>query len=393
MRPTRPPFQPMLFRAVLIVLGLSLVAAACGGDTAESEAAVVAPTAASTSPTDVPVSEPEADATAAPVDEPAPAATAQPEPEPQPEPTETPAVEPVTVGPVDITNATLVSTAASCESYVGTYTSMITDTTTGTDFAGMLTISTDGSTCAFSTNQIPNHDTGEGSNFRSDIAEVDATLEVPAQPQLADSPTALGMGASVIMLNGVKWEAYPAACFAVGNEAPGREAIGCGGDQIENPWRYNIGSPLNNFGFDDYLAHIQPGGLYHYHSTPTVLYDIDCEGTEVSPVVGYAADGFPVFGPCFADEDGTIRAAESGYQVKSGVREDVAGYTTPYVTGNVLSDSYDGQFIGDHEWVDGVGDLDACNGMTIDGQYGYYITGSYPYVLACYSGAAAGDFR
>ena len=44
-------------------------------------------------------------------------------------------------------------------------------------------------------------------------------------------------------------------------------------------------------------------------------------------------------------------------------------------TGNVASDDYDGQFIGDHEYVEGAGDLDECNGPTADGQYGYYVTG------------------
>ena len=201
------------------------------------------------------------------------------------------------------------------------------------------------------------------------------------------------MEASVIMLNGVKWEAYPAACFGVGNEPEGLEAIGCGPDQIENPWRYNIGSPLNNFGFDNYFAHVQPGGLYHYHSTPTALYSMDCEGTAESPVIGYAADGFPVYGPCFTDDNGTIWAAESSYVIKSSVREDVDGYTTPYVTGNVISEEYDGQFIGDHAYVAGDGDLDECNGMSVDGQYGYYITGEYPYVLPCYSSTPSTNFN
>ncbi|KAG1647812.1 putative enoyl-CoA hydratase/isomerase YngF [Nymphon striatum] len=76
-------------------------------------------------------------------------------------------------------------------------------------------------------------------------------------------------------------------------------------------------------------------------------------------------------------------SAQSGYQLKSGVREDVAGYTTPYVTGNVLSDTYDGQFIGDHEWVD-AGDLDECNGMTVDGQHRH---------LRCQEAESIGDSK
>lgn len=137
------------------------------------------------------------------------------------------------------------------------------------------------------------------------------------------------------MLNGVIWEAYPAACFGEGPGGPlGQEAIGCGGNMLDHPWRYNVGSQLNGFNLDAFSAHAQANGLYHYHSTPEVLYDIDCNGTAESPVVGFARDGFPIYGPCFTDADGTIRAAQSSYEVLSGLREDVAGTTrrTPSAT-------------------------------------------------------------
>jgi hypothetical protein len=294
---------------------------------------------------------------------------------------------------VDLTDQLLTATAPNCESYAGEYTSMITDSASGQEFDGMFAISATDGGCRFETNQIPNHNTGQDARFADVMAENDATLDVPSAPILAAELTELGMGASVIMLNGVKWEAYPAACFDVGDEPLGREAIGCFEEELGNPWRYNIGSPLNDFGFDTYLAHLQPGGLYHYHSTPTVLYDIECEGTAASPVIGFAADGFPVYGPCFEDAEGAIRAAASSYVLRDGVRQDVDGYTTPYVVGNVVSEEYDGQFIGDHEYVEGAGDLDECNGMTLNGQYGYYVTGAYPYVLACYSGTANTNFR
>lgn len=309
----------------------------------------------------------------------------------EPDPTGEP---PTQAGRVfDLTDQVLSSTDADCETPAGSYRSMITDFASSQEFVGMFTISASGGACRFDTNQIPNHDTGIGARFVQTMAENDAVLEITSTPELADNPSALGMGANVIMLNGVKWEAFPAACFDIGNEPIGREAIGCFDDQLGNPWRYNIGSPLNDFGFDTYRAHLQPGGLYHYHSTPTVLYEIECEGTASSPVIGYAADGFPVYGPCFEDRDGTIRSAESSYVLLKGVRQDIEGYTTPYAVGNVASDDYDGQFIGDYEYAEGTGDLDECNGMTVDGQYGYYVTSSYPYVLACYSGTPSANFR
>ncbi len=376
---TLPTARLPLSRVLAVVLCLAFVAAACSSsETSTGQAAT----------TDS-IDGGDAETTTAPAaDEPTEDADDEVDSE-----TTTTETMPAADGPIDITGLTLAADGASCADHVGEYTSMITDQATGTEFEGMLTISTDGSTCTFDTNQIPNHDTGEGSRFATDVAEVPAVLSITATPEAADTPSEISMGANVLMLNGVKWEAYPAACFGVGNEPAGREAIGCGPDQIDNPWRYNIGSPLNDFGFDIYFAHVQPGGLYHYHSTPTVLYDIECEGTAISPVIGFAADGFPLYGPCFEDETGTIRAAQSSYQLKEGERSDIAGFTTPYVTGNVAGTTYDGQFIGDHEYVEGSGDLDACNGMTVGGQYGYYVTSDYPYVVACFTGTPSADFR
>lgn len=294
---------------------------------------------------------------------------------------------------IDITNDILTSTEPLCSEYVGIYTSMIKDLSNGNELDGSLEITADNNLCTFMTNQIPNHDLGENSHFANEVSENGATLIITSSPRFGATRSGLGMGASAIMLNGVKWEAYPAACYGVGNEPLGREAIGCGHDNLENPWRYNIGSNLNDFGFDTNFAHVQPGGLYHYHSTPTKLYEPECAGSSISPVVGFAADGYPVYGPCFKDRSGSIRPAISSYSVKSGTRQKVEGYTTPVKVGNVASSSYDGQFIGDHEFILDQGDLDICNGMTVNGQYGYYITTGYPYVLACHSGTPSTSFR
>lgn len=78
--------------------------------------------------------------------------------------------------------------------------------------------------------------------------------------------------------------------------------MGCGPDQTGHPWRYNIGSTLNRFSFDAYRAHVQGGGMYHYHGTPRVPYlqdaqlfdDAACGAAGPSPVIGFALDGFPL---------------------------------------------------------------------------------------------------
>ena len=284
---------------------------------------------------------------------------------------------------IDLTDVVLSSRNADCGSYEGRYTSHITDAQTGRKFEGAVQISAVTDNCVFRSNQIPNHDTGEGNPKWGDkLAETNLVLTIPRNPQKADSTTALDFSSNAILLNGIKWDAFPAACFGVGNEKIGLEKIGCGPDQYDNPWRYEVGSPLNTFQFDNYYAHLQPGGLYHYHKMPLVLYETDCS-TGPSPVIGFARDGFPVYGPCIKTSDGTATMAKSSYVLREGKRQAVAGYETPYVVGNVKSDSYDGQFFGDYMYVAGSGDLDECNGAEVDGQYGYYLTAGYPYVTAC----------
>ena len=189
-------------------------------------------------------------------------------------------------------------------------------------------------------------------------------------------------------------EILSAACFGEGVGGLGNEKIGCGPDLLEHPWRYDPMSPLNDFGTDKHNAHVQPNGMYHYHANPMAVFNTDCTtASSASPLIGFAADGFPVNGSCISD-NGSIRSAQSSYQLKAGARQAVSGYTTPSAgTGSIVIANYDGQFRVDYEYVAGLGDLDECNGMTMDGQYGYYITNAYPWVLACFSGTPDTSFN
>ena len=133
---------------------------------------------------------------------------------------------------------------------------------------------------------------------------------------------------------------------------------------------------------DSHNAHTQPSGAYHYHGNPKALFD-DHDNKMASPVIGFAADGFPIFGSYF-DDNGTIRKATSSYQLKQGNRPSGAG--NPGRT-------YDGTFVDDYEYIEGAGDLDECNGMSVNGIYGYYVTDSYPYLLGCFQGTPNTSFR
>ena len=103
-----------------------------------------------------------------------------------------------------------------------------------------------------------------------------------------------------------------------------------------------------------------------------------------SPVIGFAADGFPIFGSYFND-NGIILKVTSSYQLKPGQRTAVNGINP--------GGSYDGTFVDDYEYVSGLGDLDECNGMSINGIYGYYVTEAYPWVLGCFKGTPDTSFN
>jgi len=278
-------------------------------------------------------------------------------------------------GVVDLTGATLVNQSHSCADYVNTYTSNAMDIFNSINYSGDLEISVDGDHCVFNTNSIPNHDFNDGNrNFPNNVSAQSDEYRVSLSPQLAPTTTSLSLQFNnAIMLNGVVVDILAAGCFGVGDGK-----IGC--NDPAQPWRYDPMNPLAGFNVDTHNAHTQPNGTYHYHGTPNALFS----STEVkaSPVVGFAADGFPIFGS-YIDDGDAIRKAQSSYRLKSGARPSGEGQP---------GGEYDGTYRDDYEFIAGLGDLDECNGMSLDGDYRYYITDEYPYVLGCFSGTPDESF-
>ena len=54
--------------------------------------------------------------------------------------------------------------------------------------------------------------------------------------------------------------------------------------------------------------------------------------------------------------------------------------------------NYDGTFRDDYEYTN-AGDLDECNGITVDGQYGYYVINAFPWVLIFFKGTVGSTFQ
>ncbi len=133
-------------------------------------------------------------------------------------------------------------------------------------------------------------------------------------------------------------------------------------------WNLDGMAPGNPLGLDKNNAHVDNRGLYHYHGMPAALINING-----STLMAYAADGHEIH---YVGSD-----AQSSWQLKPGERP-----TAPY-------GSYDGSFNEDFEFVAGSGNLDECNGGTINGKYVYFATDSFPFYPRCFWGEVSSDFK
>jgi hypothetical protein len=148
--------------------------------------------------------------------------------------------------------------------------------------------------------------------------------------------------------------------------------------------------------FDACLGHPNQTGTYHNHVIPKCLFSTGNTSAH-SPIIGYAFDGFPVYGPyAFSNVNGTgtIRRMTPSYVLTTATtRNQGPSMTTPVTISGVSSTYYPGTFLEDYSYSAGTGDLDQYNGrfcITPDyplGTYAYFVTVDslenpiYPYVL------------
>jgi len=195
-----------------------------------------------------------------------------------------------------------------------------------------ITITTKGSTRVIAGNGLPTKQTtGNYPVASSDdayqydrnpnsISAQTVSISLPKNPKVASTPTCVGLGTVGILVNGV--QVFNAL------DAGGRDAVA-----------YEIQ--------DSCQGHPERSGTYHYHSISTCVLDQLDAGTGHSKLVGYAADGFGIFGP-----RGT--------------------------NGEAVTDA----------------DLDECHGhihkVKFNGKtqkiYHYHATAEYPYTVGCYRG-------
>lgn len=224
-----------------------------------------------------------------------------------------------------------------------------------------------------SINSIASHEVGAFPNpgNPNTISESRMTASIPLRPQVAPKTTN-GQGYETgILFSGVSIDPYTAEMF-----------IGSDG-QMNPQWNITTLTSTENLGLDCNNAHVQPTGKYHYHGTPSAyLQDLEVDGQGMQKI-GYAADGFPIYYKYGYDESGELISHSSGYQLKEGKRPG-DGITAP-------DGSYNGRYFNDYQYVEGISELDACNGKwgktpESDNEYYYVVTDNFPSVPLCFSG-------
>jgi YHYH protein len=286
---------------------------------------------------------------------------------------------------IDITAAIFVKRDADCAAYANAYKASAQDQQRSLFFNAVIEVIESVDSCTLVSNGIPNHDFNDATaHFATPVSAIDRSFDIPRNPDGFSGTTALSQHSwDAVMLNGVVLDLLSAGCYAPGSpmaDADGNVAIGC---TLKDGWLLDPLAEEGGFGTDVHHAHTQPDGTYHYHGNPNAMFD-DAPGLSGSPVIGFAADGFPIYGSYFLDVNMTVRKAISGYTLKVGSR--------PGPDANNPGGIFDGTYIDDYEFT-AVGDLDECNGMTVDGQYGYYVTDAYSWVLNCFRGTIDPSFN
>ncbi|MEL0650514.1 YHYH protein [Algibacter sp. TI.3.09] len=244
--------------------------------------------------------------------------------------------------------------------YFGNYT--INNSTYGTK----TTMAIDGDYRVMTTNALPNHTTGEypRKGNPNTISAQNKSYKIPLKPTFTGA--AKWMREPGVALNGVKLEPETA------------EMVIC--DSGEN-FRVEAVQDLINLGLDFNNAHVQPTGEYHYHGISEALVEAFDSGEDLVHL-GFAKDGFPIY-------YSKIGAFKSSFQIIDGIYSATdCTYSNPKTSMDVEleNDEFDGTFVSDWEYVKGLGDLDECNGVYVNGGYVYMVTDTYPYVGRCLMG-------
>ena len=265
-------------------------------------------------------------------------------------------------------------------------------TTSTTESQVCFDIATD--TRTISSNQYPSHATGNFPNADPTATQVTRVLDL--------SPSNTGSATYVYNETGPPTPSNK-NFYKFGIASNGVEFHPMGLQPWTNPdsgeqnweWQAKVTEP-GETDLDNYGAHVTSQGNYHYHGDIVGLAANE-DGSRHSLLYGYAADGFPIYYKygyvSASDPTSGIKELVSSYQLKSGTRTGTGTAGKDYPDG-----TYDGTYIQDYEYVNGLGDLDECNGRTgvtpefPSGTYYYVITADFPVTPNCFKGTPESDW-
>ena len=148
--------------------------------------------------------------------------------------------------------------------------------------ANAVSITTEGDYRVIKSNGWPDHAPGAfpRRGNPNTVTTQSYTFRVPLKPKMADTPERRGGWWWGVAVNGVPFEPGTGETW---NNDP------------RSGWRYEAATGFLNLGLDEHNAHVQPNGSYHYHALPTGLVErLGGDGRRML-LVGWAADGFPIY--------------------------------------------------------------------------------------------------
>jgi len=227
--------------------------------------------------------------------------------------------------------------------------------TTGNKYNGILTdveaVYYTTSTVYVKTSGVPNYyQDGVTHNNAKDLK---ATWFIPRTQSAAGSPTGPQGGQNGLMLDG-------SVSFTAGDAQSYNNA---------GVWN-RLAYYFEGMDMDLANGHSTPTNMYHHHFDNLKLHDWD--SSKHSPIVGYAWDGYPIYGPFgYKNTNGTggFTRMRTSYNTKT--------YTTR-TNGPTVNTTYPiGCFVEDWQYTAGYGDLDDHNGR-------FCVTPEYPSGTYCY---------
>ncbi|MEE2604618.1 MAG: YHYH protein [Bacteroidota bacterium] len=248
-------------------------------------------------------------------------------------------------------------------------------------------------------NGIPNHEVGTFPNSGNPnrIREQSVNKNFTLCPSIISENGLDVVGPALVIayaLNSVKFD--PGTAGRCNDDGVCSLAQGQGKWNIEA-----LGHDTFDFGDDMNHAHVQPNGAYHYHGIPELLLEFlgDKQGMTI---VGWASDGFPVYARYgFSDPNdlnSSVKSLKPSYRLKTEPDLNRPMVLTTLIGGpsqgttNPNTEIPMGAFTQDYEYVDGLGDLDRCNGRYgvtpefPDGIYYYVVTDDFPFFTRCLKG-------